>query len=477
MLFGFYTTFASVACVAADAAEAKRPNIVLVMADDQGWGDVGYNSRGLSEVKTPVLDEMAAASLQFNRFYAAAPVCSPTRGSVMTGRHPNRFGCFSWGRSLRPQEITIAEVFKKSGYTTGHFGKWHLGSVRADSEVCPGNSGFDRWVSAPNFYDNDSMMSDQGKVVQCSGESSMIAMDPALEFMTEAARDGKPFLAVVWFGSPHLPHIGADDLLAEYDDIDGLSKAQRNFLAEITGIDRAVGRLRTALRELGIADNTLVWYTSDNGALPVGSAGGLSGKKGSLLEGGIREPAIIEWPAMIKSHREIEDVCGTVDIYPTLLDIIGVEVKDQAPLDGQSILPIIEGKEFNRKAGLGFWVYPVGGIKTPSVEWLQGLYDEQQSGKQLPAFQVEGDPSEISGGYSEDEMGGHSAWVDGRYKLHRIPKKPNGFEYKLFDLVEDPAEKTDIAGENPGRVAEMKKTLDQWQRSVIRSLNGEDYSN
>jgi arylsulfatase A-like enzyme len=131
----------------------RRPNIVLVMADDQGWGDVGYN--GHPVLKTPRLDEMAAAGLRFDRFYAAAPVCSPTRGSVMTGRHPNRFGCFQWGHSLRPNEVTLAEILKGAGYATGHFGKWHLGSVRAGSPVNPGASGFDRWLSAENFYDND----------------------------------------------------------------------------------------------------------------------------------------------------------------------------------------------------------------------------------------------------------------------------------------------------------------------------------
>src|SRR5665648_81005 len=119
----------------------NRPNIVLCMADDQGWGDMGYN--GHPVLKTPNFDNMAASGLRFDRFYAAAPVCSPTRGSVMTGRHPNRFGCFSWGRTLRPQEITVAEALKTAGYVTGHFGKWHLGPVRKDSPVNPGNSGFD----------------------------------------------------------------------------------------------------------------------------------------------------------------------------------------------------------------------------------------------------------------------------------------------------------------------------------------------
>src|SRR5690606_21100965 len=131
-------------------------------------GDVAYN--GHPVLKTPVLDEMAASGLRFDRFYAAHPVCSPTRGSVMTGRNPNRYACFSWGHTLRPEEVTIAEALKSAGYTTGHFGKWHLGSCRADDPVSPGGSGFDEWVSSPNFYENSPLFSHNGKVIETEGE-------------------------------------------------------------------------------------------------------------------------------------------------------------------------------------------------------------------------------------------------------------------------------------------------------------------
>ena len=136
-----------------------QPNIVLCMADDQGWGDLGYY--GHTVLKTPNFDNMAASGLRFDQFYAAAPVCSPTRGNVMTGRNPNRFECFSWGYTLRPQEITIAEILKKTGYKTGHFVKWHLGSVQKGSPVNLGASGFDKWLSSPNFFDNDPILSSE----------------------------------------------------------------------------------------------------------------------------------------------------------------------------------------------------------------------------------------------------------------------------------------------------------------------------
>ena len=203
----FILLFIAVAALARPLAE-ERPNFILCMADDQGWGDTGYNGHPL--LKTPVMDEMARTGLRFDRFYAAAAVCSPTRGSVMTGRHPNRFGWFAWGHTLRPQEITIAEALQKAGYPTGHFGKWHIGSVRADGAASPGNSGFDEWFSSPNFYENNPLFSHNGKVIETKGESSDVTAGLAMDWIGKVAKGKKPFLAVVWFGNPHSPHVAVD---------------------------------------------------------------------------------------------------------------------------------------------------------------------------------------------------------------------------------------------------------------------------
>ena len=214
---------------------AEKPNIVLVMADDQGWGDMAYN--GHPVVKTPNFDRAAARGLRFDRFYAAAPVCSPTRASVMTGRHPNRMGVFKWGYPMRPQERTIAEALRTVGYTTGHFGKWHLGSVRKQSPAHPGVNGFDAWLSAPNFFDNDPILSRQGTAVQTQGESSQVTADAALAWMKEQVGSDRPFLAVVWFGSPHSPHRAAEEDRRWYED---QPPAAQHFLGEVTGMDRAL---------------------------------------------------------------------------------------------------------------------------------------------------------------------------------------------------------------------------------------------
>ncbi|MFZ9092266.1 MAG: sulfatase-like hydrolase/transferase [Planctomycetaceae bacterium] len=165
---------------------------------------------GHPRVVTPNFDKAAAEGIRFDRFYAAAPVCSPTRGSVMTGRHPNRYGVFKWGYPLRPQELSIARILKGHGYQTAHFGKWHLGSVRNGSPVSPGAHGFDAWLSAPNFFDNDPILSREGTAVQMQGESSIVTAEAAIDWMRQVGADDQPFFSVVWFGAPHSPHRAAN---------------------------------------------------------------------------------------------------------------------------------------------------------------------------------------------------------------------------------------------------------------------------
>lgn len=448
-----------------------RPNIILCMADDQGWGDVGY--AGHPVLKTPNLDAMAIAGLRFNRFYAAAPVCSPTRGSVMTGRHPNRFGCFKWGHALRPQEVTIAEALKAAGYVTGHFGKWHLGSVQKGSPVNPGASGFDEWLSAPNFFDNDPILSREGIAVQTRGESSIVTADAAIEFIRKNAGSPKPFLAVVWFGSPHNPHKAIEQDRSLYE---GQEEKRQHFYGEITGLDRAVGQLRKELRTLGIHKNTLFWYCSDNGGLPgLGATGGRK-HKGSVYEGGLRVPAIIEWPARIPKPRGTEVPTNTVDIYPTLLEIVGVQPEVRLPLDGMSLVPLIDDKMTARSKPMGFWDYPIKGIRTPSKEWMAELLEAQKKGSEVTdKDRLRLGADKITKQYSEDTFPGHAAWQDWPWKLHRIQGKDGTVKVELYNLANDPNEKTDRSARQQDRAKSMRADLERWLRSVIASLNGKDY--
>jgi arylsulfatase A-like enzyme len=459
-------------CAASPALiHATQPNIVLCMADDQGWGDTAYN--GHPVLKTPHLDAMAAAGLRFDHFYAAAPVCSPTRASVMTGRHPNRLGCFSWGRPLRPQEITIAERLQAAGYVTGHFGKWHLGSVLKGSPVNPGGSGFDHWLSAFNFYDNDPVLSREGKAVEIKGESSMIAADAAIEFIQAQVKAAKPFLAVVWFGSPHSPHRAAPEDAAHYGN-----RKDAAWLGEITGLDRAVGKLRWALHDAGVHKNTLFWYTSDNGGLKPASSGG-RGRKGSIYEGGLRVPAIIEWPGRIKTPRITQVPANTTDIYPTLLELIGIEPAFQPVLDGVSLVPVIDGISDTRSKPMGFWHANQRGISTPSDKWMREELAAQRAGKDYhDETRLMADAGQIKRIYPNHQHPGHAAWLDWPWKLHRIQNDkqgPSKLNVELYNLQEDPLETNNLVGTHTRRAHSLHKALETWLDSVIDSLHGDDY--
>ena len=432
-----------------------RPNIILAMTDDQGWGDVGYN--GLKQIRTPALDAMAREGMRFNRFYSAHPSCSPTRASVMTGRHPNRIGCFWPGMPLRRQEMTVAQAVKRAGYVTGHFGKWHLNGVAgfgkpitASDPHGPGKFGFDEWFSVSNWFDTDWTFSHNGTKVRVPGDGSDAIVAQALKFIGDMAEKKKPFLAVVWFGSPHVPH---KPMPADREKAGG-----SGYYGELVGVDRAMGTLRSGLRKLGIADNTLLWFCSDNGAwhdrrkpTEHGSNGPLRGKKGQVWEGGIRVPGLIEWPARIRKPVVTEVPACTSDIYPTIVDLVNVKVPNQVePLDGISLAGLLDGQMKERSKPMGFWSY-------------------DDSNHDLTADS------------------GPSAWIDNRYKLHkggqarksegpnpwRAGTEPNRWE--LYDLVADPAETTDLASKHPEIVKRMKAELESWLQSVLRSNSGKDY--
>jgi hypothetical protein len=234
-----------------------------------------------------------------------------------------------------------------------------------------------------------------------------------------------------------------------------------------------MGELRAGLRKLGVADNTVLWYCSDNGGLKPNSMGGLAGKKGSLLEGGIRVPSLIEWPAVIRKGRRSSMPSNTVDMYPTVLELAGVRLREEQPvLDGVSLVDHLKGELFHRDKAMGFWDFPASGRGRWARRMLEALRKEQQAGEQQPA------PKEglIEKQYPLDEFPGPAAWIDGDWKLHRIPdKKGPGVQYRLHFLRKDLKEQRDLAGVQPERLARMKAELAAWQKSVLASLNGGDY--
>lgn len=407
-----------------------RPNIVLVMADDQGWGQTGYYNHPI--LKTPHLDAMAANGLRLDRFYAGGPVCSPTRASVLTGRTHDRTGVWSHGAPLRLQEKTLAQVLQGQDYATGHFGKWHLNGIRgpgvpvlAADVTGPGAVGFDTWLTVTNFFDLNPVMSRQGKFEEFEGDSSEIIVREALQFMKKHRRE--PFLCVIWYGTPHSPWMASEE---DRKPFRHLSEREQHHYGELVALDRSIGALRKGLRDLQIAQNTMVWYCSDNGGLsPFGpdTVGGLRGWKGSIWEGGLRVPGIIEWPKVIEKGRQTGYPAGVVDIFPTVLDILGLD--DSAmirPYDGMSLLSLLKGQSGEtRPQPLGF-------------HWQ-----------------------------------GQVALVDNDFKL--VLENPDEGIFQLFDLVGDPAESQNIFNSRPDVAARMAQELVSWQKSVVASIAGEDY--
>lgn len=410
------------------ALAAETPHIILVMADDQGWGQTSYN--GHPDLKTPHLDEMAANGLRFDRFYAGASNCSPSRATVLTGRTNDRTGVQNHGFPMRLQEKTLPQALQKAGYATGHFGKWHLNGLRgpgvpilADDSHTPGAFGFEHWLSVTNYFDRDPLLSRMGEFEDYEGDSSEVVIAEALKWIEKEAAD-RPTFTVVWYGTPHDPMVASEEDQAPFSELPERSQEQ---YGEILAMDRSIGALRAGLREQGIAENTLFWYCSDNGGLTgfgPNTMGGLRGSKNTMYEGGLRVPGIIEWPSRITEGRTTDFPAGTVDIFPTIAEVVGLP--DSAmlqPQDGMSLVPLIDGKEDGRR------------------------------GKPLP--------------FRHDKRG---VLIDDRYKL--ITQKG---KFELYDLQKDQAEENNIIDTEGDAAAWMKKEWAKMNQSIEDSVAGKDY--
>lgn len=416
---------------APNTEQTRTPNIILVMADDMGWGQTGYYNH--SVLKTPNLDAMAASGLRFDRFYAGAPNCSPTRASIMTGRSNDRTGVENHGFALRRQERTVAQVLREAGYATGHFGKWHLNGLRgpgvpilAGDDHNPGEFGFDEWLSVTNFFDRDPIMSRKGEVEEFEGDSSEIIVAEALEFIRRQARAEKPFFTVIWYGTPHSPFVAAAEDKAAFTDLDD---ASRNHYGELVAMDRSIGALRQGLRDLSIERDTLLWFCSDNGGLPnikPGTVGGLRGFKNSVYEGGLRVPAIIEWPARIPEGRVTSYPAVTMDIFPTLAAVTGLpEAVMISPRDGASLVPLFAGEPGKRDKPIPF------------------------------------------------RHTGRAALVDNDFKL--LTQEIGSGKYELYNLIQDPKETQNLIAAEPAVAERLRAHLEAWIRSVDSSVAGMDY--
>ena len=390
------------------------------MSDDQQHTAVGYAG---SFVKTPVLDEMAATGLRFERFYSPAASCSPSRASFLTGRTPNRTGVPNITYPINLQERCLPALFKQRGYYTAHVGKWHLGNNEQGGPVA---SGYDAAAFSGNKYDDNPRFSHVNcKPIDNQGESSEVSVRYALHFAEQARKQNKPFFITVWFGSPHAPHGAASQHRGLYK---GRTEEERNWAAEITGIDAAMGMLRKQLQASDLRDNTLVWYSGDNGH-----------PKGSITPSGIRVPSVAEWPARWKKPRVIEAPCTQMDYLPTFAGLLGVKAApDGRPIDGLDIIDILDGKAGHRPAPIPFW---------------------HSGGKHT------GNPSRL--------WQGTAALVDNRFELY---VDGDGKKVGLHDLKQNPPDQKQITRENPKQVQAMREQLEAFQKSVMKSVKGEDYA-
>ena len=299
----------------------ERPNIILIVTDDQGYGDIGYHGNKI--IKTPQMDKLAEESTEFTNFYAA-PVCAPTRASLMTGRYNYRTGVIHTSRGgakMHGDEITLAEILANAGYKTGIFGKWHLGDnypMRAmdqgfQESLVHKSGGLCQTPDLPNDY-FDPKLWHNGKPVQSEGYCTDIFTDAAIGFI-ETNRS-RPFFVYLPTNAPHTPLIVGDEYSKPYEDM-GLEPGVAKIYGMLTNLDDNLGRILNALQRLNLEKKTLVIFRGDNGPEGVRFNSGLRGRKQSVYEGGIRVPFFIRWPGRIEAGRKIDRIAAHIDIFPT----------------------------------------------------------------------------------------------------------------------------------------------------------------
>ncbi len=433
-------------CVQAIAAD--RPNIIFILADDLGYMDIGANNPK-TFYETPNIDGLAAKGMRFTQGYAACPVCSPTRASIMTGKYPPRTGVTDYipgmrsakllsapnAKHLRLEETTIAEALHDAGYVTFFAGKWHLG----EGEFSPGAQGFSPNLTGKGqfFYPSDSPPADP----KSDGKTTDRIADAAVQFI-DAHKD-QPFFAYLPFQAVHTPISARSDLIAKYErkqasappDAWGTERASKvrlvqnhaAYAAMLEQMDAAIGRVLSALDRSGLAERTVVVFMSDNGGLSTSEGHPTSNLplragKGWLYEGGIREPMIIRAPGVTKDGSTCNTQVISTDFYPTLLELAGLPLRPQQHVDGMSLVPLLKGEPLAR--GPIFWHYPHYGN--------QG-----------------GAPS--------------CAVRDGDWKL--IEWYEDG-ALELYNIAQDLGEKNNLTAANPTKAKELHEKLITWRKDV-----------
>lgn len=444
------TWLALVCCLATLPASGKQraaplPNFVFILADDLGYGDL--SCYGQPRIKTPNLDKLAKQGLKLTSYYSGAPVCSPSRAALLTGRIPQRDGIGDWipenANSYLPRETTtLAKILARIGYTTALSGKWHLNGKMDGSQPTPFDHGFQHWFATQNnalpTHENPTNFIRNGAPVgQLKGYSSTLIVNEALDWLRQRKAD-QPFFLYVAFHAPHEKVATADEFLLKYADVKNEDQAQ--YFGNITQMDFEVGRLLQTLDALKLADNTLVFFSSDNGPETLkryqgatrsyGTPGNLRGMKLHLYEGGIRVPALIRWPGVVKPGRASDAPVCALDWMATIRVLTGIRAWD-LKVDGEDFSRVLRGEKFVRERPL-YWQYDKAiNSETDAI---------------LPKF----------------------ALRDGDYKLLVSGDFKN---VELYNLRHDPGEATDIARRELPRV----KTMVEQVKLIYRQLEALSY--
>jgi arylsulfatase A-like enzyme len=403
--------------------KAERPNVVLIMTDDQGWGDI--RSHGNDKIDTPVMDRLAASGARFDRFFVC-PLCAPTRASLLTGRYHLRTGTHgvTGGKEImRAEEVTVAEVLKRAGYVTGCFGKWHNGAYWPHH---PNGQGFDEFYGfCAGHWNNyfDTTLDHNGKQVKTTGYITDVLTDAAIGFIRK--NRSRPFFAYVPYNAPHSPFQVPDRYWGKYKTR-GLDEKTASVYAMCENLDDNLGRILKSLDELKLAERTVVIFLTDNGPNGRRFNGGMAGTKGSNQEGGTRVPCFVRWPGHVMAGTVIRQIAAHVDLLPTIAAMAGVANPKTLPLDGVSLLPLLT-------ATAGDWA--------DRMLFERGAVRTQRWRLQMPR----------SGGRA------------------RPNAKPRA---KLYDMVADPGQKKDVAADHPDVSEKLSKACRAWYADVSKGIEG-----
>jgi len=442
------------------AQSTKHPNVILIMTDDQGYGDLGIT--GNPHINTPVIDRLAKESLRFNNFYVS-PVCAPTRASLMTGRYALRTGIrdtYNGGAIMASNEVTIAEMLKQANYTTGIFGKWHLGDNYPSR---PSDQGFDESLihlsggmgqvgDFTTYFQGDRSYFDpvlwhNNKREAYNGYCSDIFTDNAIAFIEKNKE--APFFCYLSFNAPHTPLQVPEKYYKQYANIDpssGFDNDDRPFTemsekdkedarkvyAMVTNIDDNLGKLFKKLDDLNIAENTLIIFITDNGPQQVRYVAGMRGRKGSVYKGGVRVPFYMKYPSSFKGNKDIESLATHMDVLPTLSKICNVDLPQEKVIDGKSLAPLLKDipADWNNRSLFFYW---------------SRRYPERYNNMAIQ-----------KGNYKLVGHTGYNAQIE---------------SFELFNINEDPYEQKNIIFENKNTATNLKKELDKTYSELITAKN------